>query len=125
MSVIKGDITADVLNTTRQTLRLLGINHSYKGYAYLICAIFLVINNPDILTNICKGLYIEIACQFDTSAFCAERNIRTIKNHLWECGDKAVLHEIFGDLYCCKAPTNAAFIDALSYYVMKTLSNRQ
>lgn len=124
MSVIKGDVAADVLGTTRQTLKLLGINHSYKGYAYLICAIHLVLENPGILTYICKGLYLEIACQFDTTTFCVERNIRTIKNHLWECGDKAVLHEIFGDLYCCRIPTNAAFIDALSCYVMETLSNR-
>lgn len=124
MSVIKGNVTADVWNTTRQALRLLGIIDSYKGYAYLINAVQLVMNTPDILTNICKGLYLEIADQFGTSASCVERNIRTIKNHLWECGDKSVLQEIFGDLYCCGIPTNAAFIDALSCYVMETLSNR-
>ena len=123
MSVIHGDIAANVLYITKQTLRLLGINHSYKGYAYLILAIQLVIKNPDILTNICKGLYIDIASQYNTSVSCVERNIRTIKNHLWKCGDQEVLRKIFGDLYCCKAPTNAAFIDALSYYVMETLSN--
>ena len=123
MSVINGDIAADVSYTTRQTLRLLGINNSYKGYAYLILAVHLVIKNPDILTNICKGLYIDIASEFDTTVFCVERNIRTVKNHLWEFGDKAVLHKIFGDLYCCKVPTNTIFIDALSYYVMETLNN--
>ena len=124
MFVGKGDVSANVFNTTRQTLRLLGINHSYKGYSYLILAVHLVIENSDILTNICKGLYIEIACQFNTSVSCVERNIRTIKNHLWKCGDREVLRKIFGDLYCCKAPTNAAFIDALSYYVMESLNNR-
>ena len=124
MSVIKGDVAAEVWNTTRQTLRLLGINHSYKGYAYLIMAVSLVINTPDILTNICKGLYFEIADQFGTSASCVERNIRTLKYHLWEYGDIILLRKIFGDLYRCKAPTNAAFIDALSYYVMETLSKR-
>lgn len=123
MSVINDDISADVLYTTKRTLRLLGINHSYKGYAYLILAVHVVIINPDILTNICKGLYIDIAAQYNTSVSCVERNIRTIKNHLWECGDKEVLRKIFGDLYCCKVPTNAAFIDALSYYVMEKLSN--
>ncbi|MBO4998860.1 MAG: sporulation initiation factor Spo0A C-terminal domain-containing protein [Lachnospira sp.] len=123
MSANKGTTAAKILNTTRHTLRLLGINHSYKGYKYLILAIHLVYNDPDILTNICKGLYLEIACQFDTSASCVERNIRTIKNHLWECGDKAVLQKIFGDLYCCKVPTNATFIDALFYYIMETINN--
>ena len=123
MSVTNNYVTANVFDITRQTLRLLGINHSYKGYAYLILAVHLVIENPSILTYICKGLYIDIASQFDTTVFCVERNIRTIKNHLWKCGDKAVLHKIFGDLYCCKAPTNTAFIDALSCYVMEMLNN--
>lgn len=122
MSVIKDDVAANVYYVTRQTLKLLGINNSYKGYAYLVWAVDFVVKNPDVLTNICKGLYLEIACQFDTTAFCVERNIRTIKNHLWKYGDKAILQKIFGDLYCCKVPTNATFIDALSYYVMETLS---
>lgn len=91
MSVIKGDVAAGVHITMRQILRLLGISHSYKGYAYLIYAVQLVINDPDILTNICKGLYYDIACEFNTSVFCVERDIRTIKNHLWNCGDNKVL----------------------------------
>lgn len=123
MSNVKSDVSADVFYTTKQILRLLGTNDSYKGHAYLILAVVLVIENPDILTNICKGLYSEIACQFDTTIFCVERNIRTIKNHLWECEDKVLLNEIFGDLYCCKIPTNASFIDALSYYVKGMLNN--
>ena len=123
MSDVKSDVSADVFYTTKQILRLLGINDSYKGYAYLILAVVLVIETPEILTNICKGLYNEIACQFDTTIFCVERNIRTIKNHLWECGDEVLLTDIFGDLYCCKIPTNASFIDALSYYVKGMLSN--
>ena len=124
MSVINDNVAADVVYTTKQTLRLLGIKNSYKGYAYLILTVHLVIKNPDILTNICKGLYIDIAAQFNTTVFCVERNIRTVKNHLWKCGDEVVLHKVFGDLYCCKVPTNATFIDALSYYIMETLSNR-
>ena len=124
MSVINDNVAADIVYTTKQTLRLLGINNSYKGYAYLILAVHLVIKNPDILTNICKGLYIDIAAQFNTTVFCVERNIRTVKNHLWKCGDEVVLHKVFGALYCCKVPTNATFIDALSYYIMETLSNR-
>lgn len=123
MFEIKSGVSADVFYTTGQTLRLLGINESYKGYAYLILAVILVIENSDILTMICKGLYDEIAHQFNTTIYCVERNIRTIKNHLWECGDKVLLSEIFGDLYCSKVPTNASFIDALSYYVREMLNN--
>lgn len=102
-----------------ETIRLLGLNNSYKGYNYLIYAIELTIDNPAILTYICKGLYLEIALYYNTTITCAERNLRTAKEVIWMKGNKELLKYIFGDTYSDTIPSNAVFIDLLAYYIKK------
>ena len=99
------------------TLRLLGLNNSYKGFHYLIYAIRLVLEDPSVLTYICKGLYVEIAIHFDTTIASAERNIRTAKELIWNNANKDTLESVFGSQYPLKAPHNALFIDMLSHYI--------
>lgn len=103
------------------TLRLLGLNNSYKGFNFLIYGIKLTMKNPNILTYICKGLYLEIAIHYDTSINCVERNIRTAKEAIWQNGNKALLINIFGKTYKSKPPNNAQFIDILAYYMKDKL----
>ncbi len=104
------------------TLRMLGLNKSYKGFNYLIYAINLVLQDSDILTYICKGLYVEIAVHYDTTVASVERNIRTAKNVVWINGDKNMLKSVFGSKYSLNIPNNAIFIDKLAYYI-KTVSD--
>lgn len=115
MEQITNDTSVDII--TERTLRLLGLNRSYKGFAFLEYGVKLVIEDPDILTYICKGFYVEVASHFNTSVNCAERNIRTIKELAWQNSNEASLKDIFGSLYGCDVPTNASFIDTLSCYV--------
>lgn len=56
------------------TLLMLGIFPSSMGFEPLCLAIEMAINGR---TNICKGIYPEIAKELGTSAYCVERNIRT------------------------------------------------
>lgn len=100
-----------------RTLRMLGLNQSYKGFHYLIYAIDLVLENPDMLTYICKGLYFEIAVYYKTSIYCAERNIRTAKEVMWHNSNTDLLKNIFGNQYGLKIPNNSVFIDRLAYYI--------
>lgn len=102
-----------------KTLRLLGLNNSYKGYNFLIYGIKLVIENPKLLTYICKGLYAEIAIYNNTTINCVERNIRTVKEVIWSSASQEILSDIFGDLYHQGIPSNAVFIDMLAYYIKK------
>lgn len=56
------------------TLLMLGIFPSSKGFKPLCMAIEMAINGR---TDICKGIYPEVAKELGTSAACVERNIRT------------------------------------------------
>lgn len=121
MEQITNDMSVDMI--TERTLRLLGLNRSYKGFAFLKYGMKLVLEDPDILTYICKGFYVEVAAHFNTSVNCAERNIRTVKELAWQNGNEDVLRDIFGCLYGCEMPTNASFIDTLSCYVKNVMQN--
>lgn len=113
--------------TTREaieiTLRLLGLNNSYAGFSYLIYGIDASLKNPEILTHVCKGLYVEIAFRYNTSINCAERNIRTAKEAVFKNGNQELLFDIFGHINKSELPNNASFIDSLSYYIKHNLIN--
>lgn len=49
---------------TQKVLRQLGANGSYLGFYYIAFGIAKSIENPELLTYICKGLYAEIAEHF-------------------------------------------------------------
>ncbi len=98
-------------------LSLLGGNRSYKGFQLTALSIEKVIGNPEALTYLCKGLYMDLAARFHTSIYCVERNIRTIRLHIWKHGDRDLLREIFGPDLTARSPGNGVFIDRLSQYV--------
>lgn len=105
-------------NQSRKLIRRLGANSSYLGFEYLAYGISRTLNDPTLLTYICKGLYVEIAIHFHTTLECVERDIRTVKDIIWEYGDKELLREIFGELIEeDKSPTNGKFIDGLVEYM--------
>ena len=81
---------------TSNLLRRLCVNNSYKGFHYTAYGVSQVIRDPELLTCISKGLYIEIASRFQTSIGCVERDIRTVVKTIWEHGDKMLLYEVFG-----------------------------
>lgn len=81
---------------TCSLLRRLGVNNSYKGFRYTAYGIDRVIHDPDLLTYISKGLYVDIAYRYSTTVGCVERDIRTVVKTVWEHGDKRLLNEVFG-----------------------------
>ena len=103
---------------TCNLLRHLGVNNSYKGFRYTVYGASHAAQDPELLTYISKGLYVVIACEFQTSVGCVERDIRTVVSTIWEHGDRALLAEIFG-VRLEQKPHNGAFVDALANYVME------
>lgn len=103
---------------TSNLLRRLGVNNSYIGFRYIIYGVIRTIHEPDLLTYISKGLYVEIATCYQTSIGCVERNIRTIINTIWLHGDRKLLDEVF-NFQLNQKPHNGAFIDALANYIVK------
>jgi len=90
----------------------LGVPAHIKGYQYLREAIMMVINDIDIINQITKQLYPEIAIKFKTTPSRVERAIRHAIEVAWSRGEQQAVERIFG--YTISAakgkPTNSEFI---------------
>ena len=89
-----------------------GVPAHIKGYQYLREAIIMVINDIDVINQITKSLYPQIANKFDTTPSRVERAIRHAIEVAWGRGQQEVVENIFG--YTISAakgkPTNSKFI---------------
>lgn len=90
----------------------LGVPAHIKGYQYLREAIMMVINDIDVINQITKQLYPDIAKKFKTTPSRVERAIRHAIEVAWARGEQATVENIFG--YTISAakgkPTNSEFI---------------
>lgn len=89
-----------------------GVPAHIKGYQYLREAIIMVIKNIDVINQITKQLYPEIAERYHTTPSRVERAIRHAIEVAWGRGQQDVVERIFG--YTVSAakgkPTNSEFI---------------
>lgn len=89
-----------------------GVPAHIKGYQYLREAIMMVVNNIDIINQITKQLYPEIANKYMTTPSRVERAIRHAIEVAWARGQAETIENIFG--YTISAakgkPTNSEFI---------------
>jgi len=90
----------------------LGVPAHIKGYQYLREAIMMVINDIDVINQITKQLYPDIARKFKTTPSRVERAIRHAIEVSWARGEQSAMETIFG--YTVSAakgkPTNSEFI---------------
>ncbi len=89
-----------------------GVPAHIKGYQYLREAIMMVVNDIDIINQITKQLYPEIAQKYKTTPSRVERAIRHAIEVAWGRGEPGTVENIFG--YTVSAakgkPTNSEFI---------------
>jgi two-component system response regulator (stage 0 sporulation protein A) len=89
-----------------------GVPAHIKGYQYLREAIILVVNDIDVINQITKQLYPQIADKFHTTPSRVERAIRHAIEVAWGRGQQEAVENIFG--YTVSAakgkPTNSEFI---------------
>jgi len=89
-----------------------GVPAHIKGYQYLREAIMMVVNNIDIINQITKQLYPDIASKYRTTPSRVERAIRHAIEVAWGRGQTETVENIFG--YTISAakgkPTNSEFI---------------
>ena len=89
-----------------------GVPAHIKGYQYLREAIMMVVNNIDIINQITKQLYPDIASKYNTTPSRVERAIRHAIEVAWGRGQAETVENIFG--YTISAakgkPTNSEFI---------------
>lgn len=93
-------------------LHEIGIPAHIKGYQYLREAIFMVIQENELLGAVTKELYPSVAAQFSTTASRVERAIRHAIEVAWSRGNIDVVNEIFGHTISAERgkPTNSEFI---------------
>lgn len=93
-----------------------GVPAHIKGYQYLREAIIMVINDIDVINQITKCLYPQIANKFHTTPSRVERAIRHAIEVAWGRGEQKTVENIFG--YTISAakgkPTNSEFIAKIS-----------
>ena len=93
-----------------------GVPAHIKGYQYLREAIIMVVNDIDVINQITKSLYPQIADKFKTTPSRVERAIRHAIEVAWGRGQQDVVENIFG--YTISAakgkPTNSEFIAMIS-----------
>lgn len=89
-----------------------GVPAHIKGYQYLREAIMMVVENIDMINQITKQLYPEIAHKYKTTSSRVERAIRHAIEVAWGRGKLDIMENIFG--YTVNAnkgkPTNSEFI---------------
>ena len=89
-----------------------GVPAHIKGYQYLREAIMMVVNNIDIINQITKQLYPEIAYKYNTTPSRVERAIRHAIEVAWGRGQIETVESIFGYTVSTSKgkPTNSEFI---------------
>lgn len=90
----------------------IGVPAHIKGYQYLREAIMMVVQDIDVINQITKQLYPEIATRYHTTPSRVERAIRHAIEVAWARGKNDAVESIFG--YTISAskgkPTNSEFI---------------
>lgn len=107
---LSNNIDLDTEITT--LLHEIGVPAHIRGYMFIREAITMVYNNIDILGNITKILYPEIARKYNTTASRVERAIRHAIEVAWVRGNVDSISEIFSYTisYNKSKPTNSEFI---------------
>ena len=99
-------------NEITEILHEVGIPAHIKGYMYLRTAILTTYYNIELLGQVTKVLYPDIAKQYATTSSRVERAIRHAIEVAWNRGNTDAIDEIFG--YTVSAikskPTNSEFI---------------
>ena len=103
-------------NEITEILHEVGIPAHIKGYMYLRSSIMETYANPDILGQVTKVLYPDIARMYNTTSSRVERAIRHAIEVAWNRGNTDAIDDIFG--YTVSAtkskPTNSEFIAMIS-----------
>lgn len=99
----------------------IGIPPHVKGFNFLQQAVWMVINNRDLIKRITKELYPTIGKQFSVTPAVVERTIRHAIKTAWQRGGAQNMNELFGyHVYSAQEkPTNSEFIALIAEKITK------
>lgn len=113
----------NALDNTKEiqdVLLQIGIPTNLSGFAYITCAVQLVLIDSSELHHIVKGLYVDIANNCHSTPQRVERSIRHAIEVAWTYGDLDYIDGLFrSSVNPLKGqPTNSQFISRLYYYFL-------
>lgn len=100
-------------------LRNIGVPANIKGYDYIKEAVGLVLEDPNLLGYITKGLYPAVAKEYETTYSRVEKDIRHAIEVTFDRIDHDTVRECFGNSYSPLKgkPTNSEFIATVAELV--------
>jgi len=114
MNVVLPEVPKRISLESRITaiIHEVGVPAHIKGYQYLREAIFIAVNDMDVINAVTKVLYPSVAKKFATTSSRVERAIRHAIEVAWDRGDLETLQKYFGyTVSNAKGkPTNSEFI---------------
>lgn len=103
-----------------EILLSIGVPPNIHGYSYIVYSMELIMNDPQAMYSVTKGLYIDVAKKFNTKPTSVERSIRFAIGSAWKYGNQELIHSIFKS--CIRpyksAPSNSVFLSRLYYYLI-------
>lgn len=104
---------------TKQILHKMGISKKYIGFDYIVSSIVLISENENILHELNKVLYVDIAKLYNTTPYSVERNIRYAIHKAWSTSNNNsyIMRIIFGDCLKCSRISNKLFLELLYEYI--------
>ena len=106
----------------REVLLQARISKSYKGYAYLERAIYLVLEDETRLCHIYDEVYTRIGRHFHVAPTSVEKNLRTLRDSFWQNSGYDYFKDQCGiTLY--NRPFPREMIEILAEQVIKKMNN--
>ena len=115
-----GKVTSFIDNSLQTTitkmLHELGIPSHIKGYQYIREGISILYDDPNMIGNITKKLYPELAKRYDTTTSRVERAMRHAIEVGWIRSDWKMTEDLFGQSvdFDKAKPTNSEFLVTLA-----------
>ena len=101
-----------------QSLKLLGVPASLKGYRYLTKALTMELESPGAIGRMTKYMYPEIAKACATTSSRVERAIRHAVEVVFDRTDSGVIYDYFGNVSSTSGKlTNTQFIAAVAEHI--------
>lgn len=113
----------DIDRHIREALLDLGVPDHLRGHPYLVCAITMAVNDPEVMDEVTTTLYPGVARAYDSTAARVERAIRHAIEVGWIRGDLDVLQQYFGNTVSAVKgkPTNSEFIARVASVVRQRI----
>ena len=105
------------MRSIQAVLRELGLSGRSVALRQLVCAVELAHEEQILLTRVYKGLYRRVAEEFgETNTTAVERNLRGIRDRVWDRGNMERLQEMAMVPIKLK-PSTGELIDIIRYHM--------